>query len=322
MEKAGKEKQPIQKAGDTVMNNKLESCVLCQKEFSLLSLQDGFLCDECLNEGNRQRANQWTVLFKKRFDRFRQLCRQCCKNGDLETIHQARVTGRKIASLLQFLKVKKRHPLRSALKEIHSLLSPIREADVFLQTFEGRSGAVHQELLKKVARKRNKLQKKMEQKMPKLLKNVKQLSAAFLSDELPSLLAVVDQEQQIQSFENRFADKAVRFHHLAASHGKQSAKAVKALHRVRIQAKLLRYMYADLSERTGQDYSSKENDYKAIQSQFGEINDVQDWIEKLERYERKLNVSKKETLLLKKKWQNRLRALIKEVDIKPKARAV
>lgn len=293
------------------------TCLLCEKEQPLIPIKQHFLCTECLNEGNDWRLAKWESWFQRQISHYLHLCKRCLKTDDTEAVHQARVTGRKLASLLQFLNVPKNHPLVKAIKNIHALLNPVREADVFLNAFRERNQPVHKQLFKKIHKKRKKQQKKLQESMPKWIKEASRQFSAFSVEELPFYALSIDPDTQIQVFEERFSEKAEHYQQTADSYGKQAAQSVKALHKVRIQAKMLRYMYADLASLMGRDFSKKEKYYKNIQSQFGDINDVQDWLDKLKRYEEKLNVPKEEIASVRTKWQRRLNVLIEEVTIKP-----
>lgn len=297
--------------------NEPTTCLLCEKEQPLIPIKQHFLCNECLNEGNDWRLAKWESWFQKQISRYLHLCKRCLKTDDTEAIHQARVTGRKLASLLQFLNVPKKHPLIKAIKHIHALLNPVREADVFLDAFRERNQAVHQQLFKKIHKKRKKQQKKLQESMPKEIKEASRQFSTFSSEELPFYVLSIDPDAQIHMFEERFNEKAEHYQQTSESYGKQAAQSIKALHKVRIQAKTLRYMYADLASLMGRDFSKKEQYYKCIQSQFGDINDVQDWLDKLERYEEKLNASQEEIASVRGKWQRRLNVLIEEVSVKP-----
>jgi CHAD domain-containing protein len=293
------------------------TCLLCENEQSLIPIKQHFMCSECLDEGNDWRLAQWESWFQKRVSRYLHLCHKCLKTDDIEAVHQARVTGRKIAALLQFLNVPKNHSVIKLLKNIHSLLNPVREADVFLKAFENRSHKVHQQLFKKVRKKRKKLQKKLQQCLPPLIEKASRRLSDFSAEELPFYALSIDPEAQILLFENQFNEKMEQYKQSVDTYGKQAPDSIKALHKVRIQSKALRYMYAELGGLMGQDFSKKEKHYKDIQSQFGEINDVQDWLNKLGRYKNKLDASEEEMAAVEKKWQNRLKVLLEEVELVP-----
>ncbi|WP_050182026.1 CHAD domain-containing protein [Domibacillus robiginosus] len=298
-----------------MMPSETNTCQLCKNEQSLIPIKQHFICSECLAEGNDWRLAQWESWFQKRISRYLHVCKKCLKTSDAEAIHQARVTGRKITSLLQFLNVPKHHPLVKEIKRIHSLLNPVREADVFLEAFEDRDGQVHQQLFKKVHKKRKKLQKKLQQNLPELVQKASRRSSAFAAEELSFYALSIDPDARILLFESQFNEKADQYQKTVDTYGKQAPESIKVLHKVRIQSKVLRYLYADLSSLAGQDFSKKEKQYKDIQTQFGEINDVKDWLDKLDRYKEKLDVSEKEIAAARKKWNNRLKALIDDVEL-------
>lgn len=305
------------KAGDGMIQSDTNTCLLCENEQSLIPIKQHFMCSECLDEGNDWRLAQWESWFQKRVSRYLHLCHKCLKTGDIEAAHQARVMGRKIMALLQFLNVPKNHSVIKVLKNIHSLLNPVREADVFLEAFKSRNDKVHQQLFKKVRKKRKKLQKKLQQSLPPLIEKASRRLSAFAAEELPFYALSIDPEAQILLFENQFNEKVEQYEQSVDAYGKRAPESIKALHKVRIQSKALRYMYAELGGLMGQDFSKKEKHYKDIQSQFGEINDVQDWLNKLDRYKNKLDASEEEMASVEKRWQNRLKVLLEEVELAP-----
>ena len=55
--------------------------------------------------------------------------------------------------------------------------------------------------------------------------------------------------------------------------------------------------------------------YESIQNQFGDINDVQDWLFQVKTYERKIHATKNEIEHVKKNLKARLHHLIEKVDM-------
>ena len=77
----------------------------------------------------------------------------------------------------------------------------------------------------------------------------------------------------------------------------------------------MRYMYHFLNETLGEKYQDKEAYYESIQNQFGDINDVQDWLFQVKTYERKIHATKNEIEHVKKNLKARLHHLIEKVDL-------
>ncbi|OES45685.1 hypothetical protein BA724_02420 [Domibacillus iocasae] len=306
------------KAGDELMTIERKSCLFCQQEQSLLPIKQEYICDECLNEGNGERMTQWEASLQKRMNDYKHFCKRCIKVSDPEDIHQARVTGRKLKSILQFLGVKKKHPVLVRIKRIHKLLNIIREADVFIEAFEKREkkNKAYKEMVKKVTKKRRSFQKELQSQMPSIMNaDLFHDWEQFLSKELAFYVLTLEKDKRLNEYEQRFSYKIDTYHKAVKTYGKQHSKSIEALHKVRIQSKSLRYIYKELSDMMDQNFNSEKEYYKKIQTQFGAINDVQDWLSKVKQYKNKLNASQKDIGHVKKKLKIQLKEMIENVDL-------
>ena len=120
--------------------------------------------------------------------------------------------------------------------------------------------------------------------------------------------------------ENRFDLLVDDYHQLVDDLGKTAQPSVKALHSVRIHSKSLRYTYHFLTEDFGENFLEKENEYKNLHNQFGDINDVQDWLYQVKAYQNQLHAKKRDIDHVKSKLEARLLHLVEKVDI-PKRNA-
>lgn len=302
------------------MAKKKKTCSICQRKDALLSLPNGFICEECAAQSAEAVLDQWQQQLQKQFDVYVSYCSKSKTADEPEPIHQARVNGRKLRSLLEFLNVPKKHPVLKTIKKIHSLLNPIREADVFLNAFSSRKQTVYKEVSDYVEQDRYKQKKKLQKKLPELVEKLKTVQwPSFMQSELPSYALRIRQRARVQSFEQEFRDRVAHYHQTADAHGKQADISVEALHKVRIRSKALRYMYGDLAERTSRDFSEEEAYFKAIQSQFGDINDLQDGLKKLKQYKKKINAPRPETKKEVKKLEKRLAGKVEKVSLESEA---
>jgi CHAD domain-containing protein len=306
------------KAGDEIMTNERKSCLFCQREHLLLPIKQEYICDECLNEGNGERMMQWEALLQKQMNDYKHFCKRCVKVGHSEDIHQARVSGRKLKSILQFLEVKKKHSVLIRIKRIHKLLNTIREADVFIEAFEKREkeNKIYKGMVKKVTIKRKNIQKELQSQMPFIMNaDFFHDWEQFLSKELAFYVLTLEKDKRLNEYEQRFSHKIDTYHKAVKTHGKQHSKSIEALHKVRIQSKSLRYIYKELSDMMDQNFNPEKEYYKKIQTQFGAINDVQDWLNKVKQYKNKLNASQKDIGHVKKKLKIQLKKMIENVDL-------
>lgn len=301
------------------MAKKKKTCSICQRKDALLSLPNGFICEDCAAQSAEAVLDQWQQL-QKQFDVYVSYCSKSKTADEPEPIHQARVNGRKLRSLLEFLNVPKKHPVLKTIKKIHSLLNPIREADVFLNAFSSRKQAVYKEVSDYVEQDRYKQKKKLQKQLPELVEKLKTVQwPSFMQNELPSYALRIRQRARVQSFEQEFHDRVAHYHQTADAYGKQADISIEALHKVRIRSKALRYMYGDLAERTSRDFSEEEAYFKAIQSQFGDINDLQDGLKKLKQYKKKINAPRTETKKAVKKLEKRLAGKVEKVCLESEA---
>lgn len=137
----------------------------------------------------------------------------------------------------------------------------------------------------------------------------------FINKELAAYSVLLVKENEISMYEQHFQNLVGNYHKSVKEKGKISPDSIKALHKVRIQSKALRYIYQYLHVISGENYQDKIAYYKTIQNQFGDVNDVQDWIEQLEKYEKKIDATKSEIHHVKKKLNKRLYHLIEKIEV-------
>lgn len=302
-----------------IENEERQCCSICGSNHLCIQVKDTLLCQECLLTGNEKINNLWQHPLDTLFNEYTDYGLRCVSADDPEDVHQARVTGRKIRAILEFLGVSKSHELLQTIKKMHHLLSKVREADVFLLFMqrESETNTVFAEMTKLISKKRKKRQNEIRKQIPDILNSeffgkVK----TFMNEELAAYTVPLIKEHVIHKHEEKYKDLVEAYHRTVEEKGTMEIDSIKALHTVRIQSKSLRYIYHYLNEMPGEDYQDKIDYYKGIQNQFGEITDIQDWLFQLTIYEKKINAPKHEIEHVKKKLKTRLQNLIEKVDLK------
>jgi CHAD domain-containing protein len=167
-----------------------------------------------------------------------------------------------------------------------------------------------------VTKKRKKLQNAIEKEISSLInESFIKNAQIFIHQELASYILPLEKEKVIGEYEKHFLRQVEVYEQTVEENGKFTANSIKALHSVRIHSKSMRYMYHFLNETLGEKYQDKEAYYESIQNQFGDINDVQDWLFQVKTYERKIHATKSEVEHVKKNLKARLHHLIEKVDL-------
>ena len=302
-----------------IENEERQCCSICGSNDSCIHIKDKWLCHECVLIGNEKVNNLWKHPLETLFNEYTESSLRCASEDDPEDIHQARVTGRKIRAILEFLGVSRAHELLQTIKKMHHLLNKVREADVFLLSMkrESETNKVFAEMAKLISKKRKKMKNELRKQIPDIL-NEEYLGKiqTFINRELVAYTVPLIKENIIHKYEEKFKGLVSAYHRTVEENGTMATDSIKALHTVRIQSKSLRYIYHYLNEMPGEDYQDKVDYYKDIQNQFGEITDIQDWLCQLQIYEKKINASKSEIEYVKKQLKTRLKNLIEKVDLK------
>ena len=308
------------RSGVTVMENEeRQCCSICGSNHSCIPVKDKWLCHECLLIGNDKVNNLWKHPLDTLFNEYTDSCLDCVSADDPEDVHRARVTGRKIRAILEFLGVTRSHELLQTIKKMHHLLNKVREADVFLLSMkrESEKNKVFAEMVRLITKKRKKLQNTLRKQIPDILNDeFFGKVQTFTNRELAAYTVPLIKENVIHKHEEKFKGLVEAYHRTVEENGTMATDSIKALHTVRIQSKSLRYIYYYLNEMPGEDYQDKVDYYKDIQNQFGDITDVQDWLFQLKIYEKKINAPKSEIEYVKKQLKTRLQNLIEKVDLK------
>ena len=300
------------------MENEEKRCSICGSNISLILIRDKWLCQECLIIGNEKVTILWKNHLETLVKEYTESCLSCLSADNPELVHQARVAGRKIRSILEFLGVSKKHELLLTIKKMHHLLNKVREADVLLTAMnkESEKNVVYAEMVRLVTKKRKKLQNLIIKEIPTIVNDsfINKVQT-FMNSELAAYTVLFEKENVIDKYEEKFYSLVEVYQRSVEENGSVATDSIKALHAVRIQSKSLRYIYHYLNEMPGEDYQDKVDFYKDIQNQFGGINDIQNWIYQIKTYEKKIDATKSEIGHVKKKLKARLQHMIEKVEL-------
>ena len=210
------------------------------------------------------------------------------------------------------------HELLLVIKKMHHSFNKVREADVLLEEMKKdcETNKVYKEIVKLVTKKRENCKMQFEKEISSLInESFIKNAQVFINQELVTYILPLEKEKVISEYEERFLRQVEVYQQTVEADGKFTANSIKALHAVRIHSKSMRYMYRFLNETLGENYQDKEVYYESIQNQFGDINDVQDWLFQVKTYERKIHATRNEVEHVKKNLKARLHHLIEKVDL-------
>ena len=300
------------------MEKENQLCSICGRSVSLLYVHEKWICHECLQTACEKLMIPWKTSLELLLKNYEDACIRCMTEEDPEAVHLARVTGRKIRAMFEFLGVPKMHELLIVIKKMHHSFNKVREADVLLEEMKKdcETNKVYKEIVKLVMKKRRKLQNAIEKEIPSLInESFIRNTQIFINQELVTYILPLDIEKVISEYEEQFLRQVEAYEQTVEENGKFNSNSIKALHSLRIQSKSMRYMYHFLNETLGGNYQDKEAFYESIQTEFGDINDVQDWLFQVKTYERKIHATKNEVEHVKKNLKARLHHLIEKVDL-------
>ncbi|SFQ31397.1 CHAD domain-containing protein [Salibacterium halotolerans] len=299
-------------------------CAVCENRASLVKIRGRFLCRVCMEDAGAAWTERWQDVLQEVVGDYIGYCEKCVSTADPEDIHQARVKGRRLRTLLEFLGAPDGHKLFERLDDAHKQLGRVRERDVFLadvkeraaQADDAEEAAVFHEAAAVVERKRGKEQEKLAGSLPKIINaKFQQHWDRFCVNDLPSLVRTLDLPKRLQDFENVFEEKKEMYLEAADEKGKASKAALKALHDVRIEAKRLRYVYGYAAVIYSTDYAAYSKSYKKYQRRFGDINDKRDVLKKLEDSRKKMNVPGEQIDAVREQLKNGLEKHAEAVEL-------
>lgn len=299
------------------MENNEQQCCICSNRAALLEVQDKWICEKCLHMGIEKLITPWKESVEALLKEYSEVCYQCLSDDQPEYVHQARIIGRKIQAVLEFIGLPKNHDLLLAVKKVHRILTKVREADVLLVEMKKKSeeNIVYTQMVKALTKKQQKQQKLIAKKIPAIINDsFNQTVETFINHELVSYIVPIEKENVLLQYEESFNRLVEAYHQSVEEKGKTKDATVKTLHAIRKKSKSLRYIYNYINETFGDKYQDQESFYKNLQSQFGDINDAEDWLFQIKAYEEKIKAPKRDIDDVKKELKARLQNLLEDVE--------
>lgn len=299
-------------------NTCIDCCSICGSKVSLFSVREKWICETCIDIGNKNRTSPWKNSIEKLFEEYSEACYKSLSTENPEEIHQVRVIGRKIRSVLQFIGLPKKHPLLYPITEVHLILNKLREADVFMDdtTEQNEENIVNEEMVKLLSEKQKEMRQQYAERLPILINDsYYQKMKKFVNEELISYVVKLKKEMAFHKYEEQFNQLVEGYYQLSEKKEKTSENTVEVLHYIRKKAKSLRYVYTFLDEVFGEKYQFKVDYYKVLQRRLGEIIDLDDRLMLLKTFEKEIDAPKKDVKAMRSYLKRRLKHLIDNIDI-------
>ncbi|MGD6965781.1 CHAD domain-containing protein [Rossellomorea vietnamensis] len=301
-----------------VLQGNAPSCVICGSNQALLLVKKTHVCEDCIHTGTEASAEKWSAVLNDLFQEYKQYCEAAVTFTNTEDVHKARTKGRRLRTLIQFIGIKKEHPLYKCLKEAHDILGKVREDDVFIDAFgkeaeNNQYSELYRKFIQKAEEEREEHRNELKQKLPHIIDD--EFSArwkTFSQDELKDCVYKLDIETALQKYEKKFSERVIKYQKIK---DKKSDKGLDSLHSVRKKAKKLRYIYNFLDLVQSIDYSRKSRQYKKIQKDYGDIIDLRDWINETGSLGEDIQDDHDDVKKVRKQLNQKLKRLVKQVEL-------
>ncbi len=291
-------------------------CCICSSNLDLLPVQDKWICEKCLHVGIEKLTLPWKVSLETLFKEYNEVCNRCISFDNPEDVHQARIIGRKITAMLEFIGLSKKHRILLPIREIHRVLNQVRDADVFIIEMKQKSADnnVYKVMAEAASKRQIKQKKQIAVEIPVIMdESYHQKVETFINDKLVLYIVQLEKENVLYQYEERFNRLVDAYRQSVEEKGKTSADTIKALHAIRKKSKTLRYIYSFLNDAFENRYPDKEFYYKNLQRKFGEINDAEECLYLIKEFQKK--IPKGDIDNVKKEYKIRLQELLENVEL-------
>lgn len=300
------------------MENEKQLCCICKRDNSLLEVHDKWICENCLQLGIEKLVSPWKAALEKLLKEYTEACSNCMEAYDPRDIHKAKITGRKIKAIFDFLGVPKKHGIFLEIRKMDTLLKKLRETDVMLDEILGKSeeNKVYTEMIRLIRKRQKKLHRLLAEEFPTIMnESFFYKKDLFINKELFTYVVQLAKNPILLDYEGSFQQSVENYHQLVEEKGKTAPDTIEAIHSVRNTSKSLRYIYNILNEFFSENDKDNESYYRDLQFKLGEINDVEDLLQQLKKLQDKIDAPKSEIQNVKKELKARLNQLIEEVEI-------
>lgn len=307
-----------------VLQESPDRCTVCGSKKHLLHVKEEYVCEDCLNTGNDTLVHKWMKGLDDIAHEYMEYCEKCLSFEDTEDVHQARVKGRRMEMILGFLQVEKQHPLLEKIQEAHDKLGKVRESDVFIEQFYKRleqeedpdKAEVYRQYMELREEKRRKQQKKLKKNLPDIInEQFMEEWVQFRDQEARHYVLSLHADNQLEPYEQSFNAQIEKFEQEAEDSGLQAKSTLKALHKVRIESKALRYIHKYIANMYGQPYKKRAKHFKKAQKELGHINDLRDFLKELKDNQKKVEMKKDQIQLVKTQLEDELTEQLEALNI-------
>ena len=228
---------------------------------------------------------QWREALDELYTEFRKRSRAALKDYEVENVHQARVSARKLLTLLPIIDPDDETGLYRPIKQAQKRFGRVRDADVLIGEFkqlrkESAEAGREEEakLFKRMAKlekeERRSRRKKLSTRLPKIVNGkLDRRWKAFLNDSLPELAERADVRAGLRDLKDDYRKRRHTYQVTADREELYSEEALQALHQVRIAAKRCRYTAEAAAFALSDKQAEEAEHFKSVQKRLGEIND-------------------------------------------------
>ncbi|CAM3537303.1 MULTISPECIES: CHAD domain-containing protein [Saccharibacillus] len=238
-----------------------------------------------MQEDTPELIEQWRDALDELYTEFRKRSRAALKDYDVEDVHQARVSARKLLTLLPVLDPDDESGLYRPIKKAQKRFGRVRDADVLIGEFKqlrqeakeagrGDESRLFKRMAKLEKEERRSQRKKLSAKLPKIVNGkLDRQWKMFLKEDLPELAARADVMGGVRELKDDYRKRRHVYQVTADRAGVYSDEALDALHQVRIAAKRCRYTAEAAAFALGDKQAEDAEHFKSVQKRLGEVND-------------------------------------------------
>lgn len=304
--------------GGSEMKNAERNCSICDSKVTLIHVQEKWICEKCLQICNENRAALWKDSIEKLMKEYGEACYTCLSSYEPEDVYKARVLGRKIRTVLQFIGLPKKHGILLPIRKVQMILKKIGEGDMLLHKIkeQNEENKVNSKMVSLLSIKQKKASERLAKNLPNVINDSYYSEVkTFVNEELFSYILLLVKEKAICKKEVRINELVKVYNQSDEVKGKSSSETIKLLHEIGKRAKSLSYIYNFINEVYGEQYQEKEIYYKDIQRQIGKVDDTKNWLDQVKRYENKIDASNKEINAVKDQLEEIIECLIEKVEL-------
>ncbi|MCQ4088343.1 CHAD domain-containing protein [Saccharibacillus sp. JS10] len=268
----------------------------------------------------------WSEALEQLYSEFRKRSRAALKDYEVEDIHQARVSARKLLTLIQILDPDGETGLYRIIKKAQKRFGRVRDADVMIADFkklrqsaksEGQmeEAKLYKKMTKLEKSERDRQRKKLSRKLPKIInRKLDKRWQNFIEQELPDFVGQADVRSSLRMLKDDYRKRRHMYQVTADREGASSEQSLDALHQVRIAAKRFRYTAEAAAFALEAKQAEEAKHFKKVQKKLGDVNDRHVRIQIVEDYGAEaLNTDEESWNLFRSRLDEQLKTALSEV---------